>query len=444
MPNPLPGSADIERYLLGALLRDAQPLPSTLLPSDFLEPRHADIAASMLDAQDNGHPADELTVLEAGTARGLSLDRLYVSALTSEVGYSVLNPAWVVSIAKAAALRRIIATSRKAAEIASDPSADPATVIRFARESLEACGTMPEETTAPDTEIMSGEAMRSFDPANDPDALIGKRWLSKGGSIMLVGQAGTGKSSVLMMWSIALATGRPWFGIAAKRPLKVVILQAENNFGDTAEAYCGALAGAKLIPSERDVLDDNLVICRNDTAVGRAFPTLLEKLIEQHKPDVIAVDPILSFAGIDVSDQEQVTKFLRMDINPILKKSGVILVAMAHTPKPRTSDREGGTPADLAYAMQGSSEFANYFREIGYLMRQPGETPVYKLGFTKRRGRSGLKDLNGDFAGEIYIRHSRTPGVILWEYATPDELAPKDTAETPRKDAAKGSPRRWS
>ena len=90
----------------------------------------------------------------------------------------------------------------------------------------------------------------------------------------------------------------------------------------------------------------------------------------------------------------------------------------------------------LAYAGLGSSEFTNYFREVAVLFRCQGDQPVYKFGLTKRRGRAGLRNALGDFAGEILIRHSRTPGAIRWEYAAQDEDQTQP-ASTPARPSRK-------
>jgi hypothetical protein len=115
---------------------------------------------------------------------------------------------------------------------------------------------------------------------------------------------------------------------------------------------------------------------------------------------------------------------------------------MHHTTKPRAAkDKEGQTVADLAYSGAGSSEFVNYFREVAVLVRQQGEEPIFKFGLTKRRGRAGLKDFAGDFAGEISIRHSRKKGEIRWEYAFPGEGQPGEPEKEPPR--AKPRERTW-
>jgi RecA-family ATPase len=433
MPNPLPGSPDVERYLLGVLLRDAAPFPPALRPDDLLEPRHRDVAEAMLQVESGGQPADELTASEMARMRGLNVGAHEISALVADVRDSIFNPDWVTIVARDAKLRRLIYASERAASLARQPGANPDALRAAASKDLAEIGQLddPAVKADDDTEIMTGSALLAFDPDNDPDCLIGRRWLCKGGSLILVGQAGTGKSSLAMSLAINLATFRPWFGITAKGPLRVLITQAENDFGDVSESFRGAVAGAKLTAPELEQLEENLLITRNVSAVGPRFIPMLEALIVKHRAQFVIVDPILSFCGIDVSDQREVTQFLRMELNPMLKRTGCVLCAMAHTPKPRSSgDRDGETQADLAYSMQGSAEWANYFREVGCLFRQQGDAPVFKLSFTKRKARSGMRNALGDYANDIFIRHAREPGQIRWEYATTDEIAPKASTPT--------------
>ena len=113
---------------------------------------------------------------------------------------------------------------------------------------------------------------------------------------------------------------------------------------------------------------------------------------------------------------------------------------MHHTGKPKSkADTDGQTTADLAYAMFGSSEITNWSRECAVLQRCPGDEPIYRFGLTKRRGRAGLKNFDGRFAGEIYIRHSPVPGEIRWVACS----APQPPSGDANPSPSKGSPRRY-
>ena len=428
-----PNNVPAERHLLGVLLRDALPLPSDLKPSDFFEPVHQDIFSAALSLAVDGVVADELTVSQRLREARSTVDAATVSLLVSDAGASAYRPEHVDLITDAALLRE--------ASNAASNATDPDTLLEhYARLADKRKGTK----TRHGPQRMDFDYLLTADRKNDPNNILGNRWLCKGGSLLIVGQSGTGKSSLMMQAAVHWALGRDFFGIKPVKPLRSIILQAENDALDCGESLQDVVAGAYLDSAEIAQLKEHLAIYRDTVSTGTTFTAALKALIIEHRADIVFVDPLLSFAGIDVSDQEQASKFLRHDLAPILLETGAVLVAMHHTGKPKTSaEKEGHTVADLAYAGLGSSEFTNYFREVAVLFRCQGEEPIYKFGLTKRRGRADLKDHTGQFKSEIYIRHASEKGVIRWEYSQPPsqsatQPAPRDAHSSP----SKGSPRR--
>lgn len=109
----------------------------------------------------------------------------------------------------------------------------------------------PEEITT--------DVLESYDVLNDPNTVIGHgRWLQKGGSLLITAQSGIGKSSFSMQMSMSWACGRELFGIPAKRPLKIGILQAEGDVGDMAQAFQGVMSGMRLNDEEKGMIRQNL------------------------------------------------------------------------------------------------------------------------------------------------------------------------------------------
>ena len=428
-----PNNVAAERHLLGVILRDALPLPEGLKPSDFYEPLHQDIFAAALSLAVDGVHADELTVSQRLREMASPVDAASVSLLVSDAGISTYRPEHVDLIADAAILR-------EAGNIATRATDADVLLEHYARLAEKRKGSK----TKPGPQRMDFDALLAADRKADPNNILGNRWLCKGGSLLIVGQSGTGKSSLMMQAAVHWALGRDFFGIKPVRPLRSVILQAENDFLDLGEALQDVVAGAYLDSDEKSQLRDHLAIFRDTISTGTTFTEALKTLIIDHKADIVFVDPLLSFAGIDVSDQEQASRFLRHDLAPILLETGAVLVAMHHTGKPKAaSDKEGHTVADLAYAGLGSSEFTNYFREVAVLFRCQGDEPIYKFGLTKRRGRAGLKDHENQFKGEIYIRHAAEKGVIRWEYSPPPSQSTTPTASGHSDSSpSKGSPRR--
>jgi len=431
-----PASLEAERHLLGVLIRDSLSPPEELLPSDFFEPKHQDIYAAILQLTDEGKQADEVTVSQTLNANGSPVSGHYVSDTASLVQFNPLNPEWSALVKRTSALRRIGEAARRLADLAADPAADPDALLTFAEGTLKASHRKAVKLTGP--QRMDFDYLMTADRKADPNNILGNRWLCKGGSLLIVGQSGTGKSSLMMQAAVHWALGRDFFGIKPIKPLRSIILQAENDALDCGEALQDVVAGAYLDSGEVAQLKDHLAIFRDTISTGTAFTDALRKLIIDHQADIVFVDPLLSFAGIDVSDQEQASKFLRHDLAPILLETGAVLVAMHHTGKPKAaSEKEGHTVADLAYAGLGSSEFTNYFREVAVLFRCQGEEPIYKFGLTKRRGRAGLKDSEDQFKSEIYIRHAAEKGVIRWEYSqSPSQVTSPKADSSPAKGSS--------
>ena len=440
MPNPLPASPEAERHLLGVLIRDALPFPKNLVPSDFIEPRLQDVAYAIKAVEDQGQVADEFTVISYLRASPFEGPDAFVSSLTTDVGYSIYNPGWADIIRKHSILRKIADTTARANKLASDPASDPQAILDFTEGQLKAVTNRAAKADDPAVQ-MTLDALETFDRKNDPDCLIGSRWMNKGYSCLLISQSGVGKSSFSLQLMITLALKRQggFFGIEAKRPLKVLFLQSENCLGDVAEAYQDITAGMNLHLPEREMLKENLVIYRLKRETGKAFLDKMRALIKLHAADVVVVDPLMAFIGISVTDQEQMTEWCRVGLDSVLSDTGAILFAVHHTTKPRSAkDKEGQTSADLAYSGAGASELVNYMREAAVLERCPGDEPIFKFSLTKRRGRSDMRDNEGNFAPSIYVRHSPIRGIIRWERSvSPTDPASKNSDSSPAKGSRK-------
>ena len=440
----LPSAIYAERYLLGVVIRDGVDIKD-LSPADFYEPTHQEIAYSIKAINEQGNHPDELVVLNYLRANNSVVQAHYINELTSEVKESRFNQAWADEIKRTAALRAIAINAEHVQRLASDPNADPESLIAYNEGTLKSL-VKRDKKIGP--VLMNTEAMKAFDRKADQECVIGNRWLCKGGSLLLVSQSGVGKSSFCLQFLVSLAINRQFFGIKAKEPLRVVMTQSENNLGDVAEAWQDITAGMNLYESEQKLLDENLFIYRDTHSVGQAFLDSMRSLIELHRAQVFVCDPLLSFAGIELSDQQEMTQFLRHGVARILEETGCILVAVHHTTKPKSAkDKEGQTPSDLAYSGAGASELVNYVREVGVLVRQPGEEPVFKFSLTKRRGRAGMQDANGNFAGDIIVRHARQAGQIRWEYGELSAPAPEPTLKVEARHSdsrnANGSPSRF-
>ena len=253
-----------------------------------------------------------------------------------------------------------------------------------------------------------------YDTENDPTTVLGNRWLCQGGSLCVIGQSGIGKSSFLMQMAIMLAIGRPFFNIEVKRPYKCIIMQAENDTGDLAEAFKGIISSMSLTDEENRLLRKNIKFYRETVKVGHEFVKQARKLIVHNKADFFFADPLLSFAGGDISKQEYASQFLRNWITPVLMETNVVWVFLHHTGKPKAKDEAASaTVSDLAYSGIGSSELVNWAREVAVLRRTDKIRPFFELVLTKRGKRAGIRDKDGKLSHTVNLRHAE--GRILWE-----------------------------
>jgi len=409
-----PNVVDMENHLLGYLITNSLYLPDDLLPSDFFEAKNQSIAIALFNLKKDGREVDTAILNTYMFNDGVTLDYNYLTYLIGIENNNKLNPDWTLYIKQTSQLRKLQLIADNLINACADPLSRPDDAILYLEQSIKSLGTKKTKTL----EEMSLDGLMNFDRRNDPNCVLGRRWLCKGGSLLIVGQSGTGKSSLMMQAATSWSVGRNFFGITTKKPLRTLIIQAENDTGDVGESFQDCVNGSRFSQGEIDNLKQNLFIYRDTVSSGQSFLAMLKQLIVQHQADIVFVDPLLSFAGIDVSLQAEVSTFLRHGLSPILLETGAIIVAMHHTGKPKSSkDTAGYTVSDMAYSGLGSSEFTNYFREVACLVREQGADPVFKFGLTKRRGRAYLRDENGEFTPEISIRHSRDAGVIRWEYS---------------------------
>lgn len=270
----------------------------------------------------------------------------------------------------------------------------------------------------------AGEPLRvsqlaDYDTSRDPNNVLGRRWLCRGGSLVIVGQSGIGKSSLCMQLMLLWALGQPAFGIEPVRPLRSLLIQAENDVGDLAEMYQGVRRGMELSPSEERRLEEQVLIFRDTTHAGEEFVNLAATLVEQHRPDLVWIDPLLNYVGDDISEQKVISEFCCRQLNAVSVRTGVIWCLMHHTGKPSKDPKAAShwTASDLAYSGIGSSALTNWAREMAVLVRvktEEGAPPTFQLSMTKRRLRAGLRSMGGEAADTIFLRHG-THGGIYWE-----------------------------
>ncbi|MEI7912989.1 MAG: AAA family ATPase, partial [Verrucomicrobiota bacterium] len=146
------------------------------------------------------------------------------------------------------------------------------------------------QATPDEGAMMPISQLAAYDTTCDPNNMLGKRWLCRGGSLVVVGQSGIGKSSLCMQLMILWALGLPAFNITPVAPLRSVLIQAENDVGDLAEMYQGVRQGMGITPEQEAILNDRIFIYRDTTRTGAEFVDAASALVDRHKPDLVWAD----------------------------------------------------------------------------------------------------------------------------------------------------------
>jgi hypothetical protein len=226
---------------------------------------------------------------------------------------------------------------------------------------------------------------------DDPNTLLGNRFLCRGAGALLVGSSGIGKSTLVIQKCICWAVGRECFGIKPRGPLKILYVQAENDEGDLCEMRDGVLEHLKLTDKERKTLEKNFICVFESSRTSTEFITQLERLLEEHSPDLLILDPALSYIGGDANQQETVGGFLRNLLNPLLQKYNCGVVIVHHTNKPNAKgDDRKKVANDYAYMGTGSAEWANWARAV-LILSAKDDNGLRELRIGKRF-RLGWKD----------------------------------------------------
>ncbi len=279
---------------------------------------------------------------------------------------------------------------------------------KMVRRRLVEAARSPLMATAKTLDELAGRAGK-----NDPDALIGheRRWLGRGTSMIFTGPSGIGKSTLITSMAAHWAAGAPWHGIKPKRALKVLVIQAENDEGDLTEMGAAALEtlAGYFAPAEIENAKSNLTFIHQAELTGERFAIWLEEIVRESGCDVVFIDPLLSYAGGDISKQEVASQFFRGACQPILRKTGVVMIFVHHTGKTSsdTRSRANWVQSDFQYIGMGSSELSNWPRATACILPVPPHKGVFRFMLTKRGNRAGMTSKFSSLpVDEIFLAHS--------------------------------------
>lgn len=297
-------------------------------------------------------------------------------------------------------------------------------------------GNLFDDESAAKCERFSISDLDNFDLNNDPDNLIGNRYLTRGSSLMVNGPSGRGKSSLLMLRIIKWALGQPFYGVKVMRPLTAVIFQTENNEGDLAQAFQGARNFLNLNsfdnPEEFELLEKNVEFIYCPALSGQEFLQFAQRELTKKPRDLAVLDPLVSFPEGDLNSAQGAGEFLRKGLSKISFFTRVTWIINHHTPKP-LRDPKAKTVKKLAsdyqYSGAGSFDIAGWARASETLHEH--EDGRFRLVFAKRGGH-GACHPDGQPTIIIWLKHAYDGG-IHWEQEQPEEESEESESRSDRE-----------
>lgn len=425
-----PYSPDAERGILGSILisnngaiaeaearlgREGEP---------FYDLRHAVIYRVLIALNDRRMPMG-LICLRQCLIDMHQLDEVggdaYILTLPDATPSPANLPYFIGIVLEKYSCRRIIRACTNAVSRVYDDSEPTKALtdlqVELATFKLECRDRTEEHWTLPD--------LTGFDPKHDPNALIGlhngmvTRYLCKGYGAFQIGLSGIGKSTLDIQRDLLWSCGKAFLGMAPVRPLRILAVQSENDIGDCSETVQGILDSLDLTTTEMDLVRENFKIVRCRGRTGKNFCLWLRDKIYEWRAAIASADPLLRFAGIDVSKQDQCTRFLNEYLDPVLAETEAAIYGTHHTGKPKPkADTKHWTIYDYAYAGLGSSELVNWARAISIL--SPAKDGYFELLLAKRGQRAWATHPNGEFSTSLWLKHAEER--IFWVQVDPPEF----------------------
>lgn len=274
--------------------------------------------------------------------------------------------------------------------------------------------------------------------AEDPDCLFRGRWLNKGNCGLLISTSGIGKSSFTTQAAVHWGMGEAMLGICPTRPLRTLIVQAEDDEYDIVSFRSGTRIGlsTELNRDFRAVeeAEKNVLVGTISGLTDDDFFSWMADAVRTCCPDLVIINPLHAFFGGNLNESQACSTFLRQGLDPILKAPATKCAALIvhHTGKPKESS--GSILA--SYIGNGSAELTNYPRSILAIRPHRDQEGFFELVAAKHGDRLGWRDSGGRITTRKKIcyanrlpRYADNGQVIYWVEATLEEMASLSTQQ---------------
>ena len=226
--------------------------------------------------------------------------------------------------------------------------------------------------------------------------LVGEGPLQRGGTAILGGAPGIGKSFAVTNLAVAGVTGEEWFGLKVHEQFKTLMIQGENSLSRLKKEFA---------PYDTALLDDWIRV--SESYIDFSSPGYMEsvgKEIKSFDPDCIILDPwnhIITDENLD-----SYTKAIKQI--ETLRKFGskeLLILIVAHNRKPNSDNKPSGR--DLLHEISGSHKLGSYARAVFVMECMNDDNEKSLIRFTCCKNNNGALGVptvwnfdNGRFTGE--------------------------------------------
>jgi len=251
--------------------------------------------------------------------------------------------------------------------------------------------------------------------------LLGNRWLSRASGAIVCAPSGIGKSTLSFQAAILWSCGKLAFGIKPIGPLRILIVQSEDDRNDMiemAQVIHQMLKAGILTTTDLCLVDANTHIERVSDLSGEPFTRHLAHWLSSRPFDLVIINPLMSFAGCELSDQVALTSFLRAKLWPVLSTHKAGSLVIHHTGKLLGESEKQREWWEYMYLLFGSSEITNWARAIVFI--KPTTEPLtFEFISAKRHDKIGWTDRS------YFFSHSKSG--LLWVPSTAEDVQTSKT-----------------
>jgi len=300
-----PHNLDAERVVLGGLLNKQAAVSSvvdTLDPSDFYEPAHAHLFATILELHNQGIVPDAALVLQEIRRTGVPVQPHTITACQMD-GVALVRP-YVSIIVDTATSRKVLAAVEAVQVEARKGTMDAAEMVSLLRDtaaSVDAPPSAGEHLAGLDT---IDQFLTTSDLTPAPWVIPGL--LRQGWRCMVVAPEGVGKSVASRQVAIAAAQGVHPFTHRPIPPVRTLIVDLENPDDAIAETCKPITDRARDASSSYD--EGRAWLWRRPDGIDvrtRAGRVALERVIATVKPDLVCLGPMYKAYSVRARENDE-------------------------------------------------------------------------------------------------------------------------------------------